>query len=138
MFKNASIMEIVTVSAVAIVIAMMFKLNGDNRKLSAENGRLEEQAAELNTKNDGMAKSLQTLTSEMQSMNKLASDEARRRAAAEMKQQKLQEEVKDALKNNKCSFELIPDGAVIGLRKAADSARGSDSKASADTSQSAN
>ena len=135
MFKNASIMEIVTVSAVAIVIAMMLKLNGDNRKLSEENGRLEGQTAELNTKNDGMAKSLQTLTVEIQSMNKLAADETRRRAAAEMKQQKLQEEVKDALKNNKCSFELIPDGAVIGVRRAADSARGGDSKTGTNTSQ---
>lgn len=102
MFKNTSAMEIITVAAVAIAIALMLKLTGDNRKLSAENGRLEEQTAELNAKNDGMSKSLQTLTSEVQSMNKLASDEARRRAAAEMKSQRLNEEVKDALKNNKC------------------------------------
>lgn len=138
MFKNTSAMEIITVAAVAIAIALMLKLTGDNRKLSAENGRLEEQTTELNTKNDGMAKSLQTLTSEVQSMNKLAADEARRRAAAEMKSQRLNEEVKDALKNNKCSFELLPDGAVIGLRKAADSARGSDSKASTNPGQPVN
>lgn len=135
MLKNTSPMEIITIVAVAIVIAMMFKLSGDNKKLSEENGRLEEQTAELNSKNDGMAKSLTKLTGEIQSMNKLAADEARRRAAAEMKSQRLNEEVKDALKGNRCAVELIPERAVIGVREAAASARGAGSTTGANTAQ---
>lgn len=135
MLKNTSPMEVVTIVAVAIVIAMMFKLSGDNKKLSEENGRLEQQTAELNSKNDGMAKSLTKLAGEIQSMNKLAADESRRRAAAEMKSQRLNEEVKDALKGNRCAVELIPERAVIGVREAAKSARSGGSQTGADTSQ---
>ncbi|EAZ3751523.1 hypothetical protein B9H72_22915 [Salmonella enterica] len=72
---------------------------------------------------DDLANTLQNLADRVGDMNKLVDKEARRRSAAEMKSQRLQEEVKDALKNNKCSIELIPDSVVDQLRRQADSVR---------------
>lgn len=136
MLKNTSIGEIVTIGAISVVVILMLRLGADNRKLSEENGRLAEQSAELSTKNDGLAESLSTLSNEVMAMNKLVATESRRRAAAEMKSQKLQEEVKDALKDNQCAREPVPAGAVNGVRKAADSARSHKGKKSSHTRES--
>ena len=136
MLKNTSLGEVITIGAIVLVIVLVFRLGADNKKLSEENGRLAEQAGELSQKNDDLAVSLQTLSDEVKAMNKIVATESRRRAAAEMKSQKLQEEVKDALKDNRCAREPIPDDAVVGLREAADSARGGKSKKPRSTSKS--
>ncbi|MFZ4835778.1 DUF2570 domain-containing protein [Rouxiella sp. Mn2063] len=128
MLKNTSLGEVITIGAIAIVVILTLRLGADNRKLSEENGRLAEQSAELSHKNDGLAESLSTLSNEVQLMNKLVATESKRRAAAEMKSQKLQEEVKGALKDNQCAREPVPSDAVNGVRKAADSARSHKSK----------
>ena len=107
----------------AIIIGFIVKLGTDNRQLKISNAALITEAGQLHSKNDDLANTLQNLADRVGDMNKLVDKEARRRSAAEMKSQHLQEEVKDALKNNKCSIELIPDSVVDQLRRQADSVR---------------
>lgn len=135
MLKKLPLGEIITIAAIAIVIILTVRLASDNRKLSEDNGRLSEQMKEIVSKNDSLSSSLNSLIGEVSAMNKIVETESKRRAAAEMKSQRLQEEVKSALKDNKCSIELIPSDAVIGVRKAADSARGGKGSGAADTSK---
>ncbi|HGH4619182.1 TPA: DUF2570 domain-containing protein [Enterobacter cloacae] len=107
----------------AIIIGFIVKLGTDNRQLRISNAALVTETKQLNSKNNDLANTLQSLADRVGDMNKLVDKEARRRSAAEMKSQRLQEEVKDALKNNKCSIELIPDSVVDQLRRQADSVR---------------
>ncbi|HCR1905267.1 DUF2570 domain-containing protein [Enterobacter asburiae] len=136
MLKKWPIGEIITIAAIVIVILLTLRLASDNKKLSVDNGKLSEQIKDVGQKNEGLANSIDGLVEQIGVMNKIVATEARRRAAAEMKAQKLQEEVKDALKGNACAVEYIPANAVIGVRKAADSARGHKGKKSADTRKS--
>lgn len=115
----------------AIIIGFIVKLGTDNRQLRISNAALVTEARQLNSKNNDLANTLQNLADRVGDMNKLVDKEARRRSAAEMKSQRLQEEVKDALKNNKCSIELIPDSVIDQLRRQADSVR--NGKSSDDT-----
>ncbi|EHN8849259.1 DUF2570 domain-containing protein [Enterobacter hormaechei] len=107
----------------AIIIGFIVKLGTDNRQLKISNAVLIAEAKQLHSKNNDLANTLQNLADRVGDMNKLVDKESRRRSAAEMKSQRLQEEVKDALKNNKCSIELIPDSVVDQLRRQADSVR---------------
>lgn len=106
-----------------IIIGFIVKLGADNRQLRISNAALISESKQLNTKNEDLATTLQNLADAVTDMNKQVDKEAKRRAAAEMKSQRLQEEVKDALKNNKCSIELVPDSVVDQLRRQADSIR---------------
>lgn len=106
-----------------IIIGFIVKLGADNRQLRISNAALISESKQLNTKNEDLATTLQNLADAVTDMNKQVDKEAKRRAAAEMKSQRLQDEVKDALKNNKCSIELIPDTVVDQLRRQADSIR---------------
>lgn len=137
MFKKLPLGEVITIAAIVIVILLTMKLVSDNKQLGQDNGRLSEQIRDVSSKNDALASSLDSLVAQVAEMNKIVATESKRRAAAEMKSQRLQEEVKSALKDNKCTIELIPDGGVIGLRKAADSARGHKGTNSVDTGKSA-
>lgn len=119
----------------AIIIGFIVKLGTDNRQLRISNASLVNEAKQLNSKNNDLANTLQNLADRVGDMNKLVDKEARRRSAAEMKSQRLQEEVKDALKNNKCSIELIPDSVVDQLRRQADSVRNGKSADDTDTSK---
>lgn len=106
-----------------IIIGFIVKLGADNRQLRISNAALISESKQLNTKNEDLATTLQNLADAVTDMNKQVDKEAKRRAAAEMKSQRLQDEVKDALKNNKCSIELIPDSVVDQLRRQANSIR---------------
>lgn len=106
-----------------IIIGFIVKLGVDNRQLRISNSALISESKQLNVKNEDLATTLQNLADAVTDMNKQVDKEAKRRAAAEMKSQRLQDEVKDALKNNKCSIELIPDSVVDQLRRQADSIR---------------
>lgn len=106
-----------------IIIGFIVKLGADNRQLRISNAALISESKQLNVKNADLATTLQNLADAVTDMNKQVDKEAKRRAAAEMKSQRLQDEVKDALKNNKCSIELIPDSVVDQLRRQADSIR---------------
>lgn len=119
----------------AIIIGFIVKLGTDNRQLRISNAALVTEAKQLNSKNNDLANTLQNLADRVGDMNKLVDKEARRRSAAEMKSQRLQEEVKDALKNNKCSIELIPDSVVDQLRRQADSVRNGKGSVDTDTSK---
>lgn len=116
-----------------IIIGFIAKLGADNRQLRIENSSLVKDNRELNGKNADLANTLQNLADKVGEMNQLVDAESRRRAAAEMKSQRLQEEVKSALKDNKCSVELIPDSVIDQLRRQADSIRGGESTDAADT-----
>ncbi|PQX64855.1 DUF2570 domain-containing protein [Cronobacter sakazakii] len=116
-----------------IIIGFIAKLGADNRQLRIENSSLVKDNRELNGKNADLANTLQNLADKVGEMNQLVDAESRRRAAAEMKSQRLQEEVKSALKDNKCSVELIPDSVIDQLRRQADSIRGSESTDTTDT-----
>ncbi|EQB0486273.1 DUF2570 domain-containing protein [Cronobacter turicensis] len=107
-----------------IIIGFIAKLGADNRQLRIENSSLVKDNRELNGKNADLANTLQNLADKVGEMNQLVDAESRRRAAAEMKSQRLQEEVKSALKDNKCSVELIPDSVIDQLRRQADAIRG--------------
>ncbi|RAY85872.1 DUF2570 domain-containing protein [Enterobacter hormaechei subsp. steigerwaltii] len=120
----------------AIIIGFIVKLGTDNRQLKISNAALIAEAKQLHSKNDDLANTLQNLADRVGDMNKLVDKEARRRSAAEMKSQRLQEEVKDALKNNKCSIELIPDSVVDQLRRQADSVRNGKSANNTDSGKS--
>lgn len=119
----------------AIILGFIAKLGVDNSQLRNRNEQLQKDSRQLSVKNDDLANTLQNLTDAVTEMNKLVGTEAKRRAAAEMKSQKLQEEVKYALKDNRCSIALIPADAVVGVHKAADSARAGKGSDAADTSQ---
>lgn len=119
-----------------IIIGFIVKLGADNRQLRISNAALVESSKKLNVKNNGLASTLQNLTDAVTDMNKIVDKEAKRRAAAEMKSQRLQEEVKDALKNNKCSIELIPDSVVDQLRRQVDSIRSGKDADSSDSGKS--
>ncbi|HBC2001454.1 TPA: DUF2570 domain-containing protein [Citrobacter freundii] len=136
MLKKFPLGEVITIAAIVIVILLTMKLVSDNRQLGQDNGRLSEQIKDVSSKNDALASSLDSLVDQVAEMNKIVAAEAKRRAAAEMKSQRLQEEVKNALKDNKCAIELIPADGVIGVRKAADSARGHKGTNPSDTGKS--
>ncbi|ELY2812084.1 MULTISPECIES: DUF2570 domain-containing protein [Cronobacter] len=116
-----------------IIIGFIAKLGADNRQLRIENNSLVKDNRELNGKNADLANTLQNLADKVGEMNQLVDAESRRRAAAEMKSQRLQEEVKSALKDNKCSVELIPDSVIDQLRRQADSIRGGEGTDTTDT-----
>ncbi|ADZ13654.1 Rz-like spanin [Cronobacter phage ENT47670] len=116
-----------------IIIGFIAKLGADNRQLRIENSSLVKDNRELNGKNADLANTLQNLADKVGEMNQLVDAESRRRAAAEMKSQRLQEEVKSALKDNKCSVELIPDSVIDKLRRQADSIRGVEGTDNTDT-----
>ncbi|PQY12793.1 DUF2570 domain-containing protein [Cronobacter sakazakii] len=116
-----------------IIIGFIAKLGADNRQLRIENSSLVKDNRELNGKNADLANTLQNLADKVGEMNQLVDAESRRRATAEMKSQRLQEEVKSALKDNKCSVELIPDSVIDQLRRQADSIRGGEGTDTTDT-----
>ncbi|EOU9550613.1 DUF2570 domain-containing protein [Cronobacter dublinensis] len=116
-----------------IIIGFIAKLGADNRQLRIENSSLVKDNRELNGKNADLANTLQNLADKVGEMNQLVDAESRRRAAAEMKSQRLQEEVKSALKDNKCSVELIPDSVIDQLRRQSDSIRGGEGTDNTDT-----
>ena len=107
------IKNLIPIIFAAIIVTFLWSLNSENKKLTSDNNELRAEYRRVNSKNDDLANTLGNLTEKIGQANAIASTEARRRAAAEMKNNKLQEEVKDALKNNKCSVELVPD-SVIG------------------------
>ncbi|EBH3060776.1 DUF2570 domain-containing protein [Salmonella enterica] len=107
-----------------IIIGFIVKLGADNRQLRISNASLTEESKQLNVKNNDLATTLQNLTDAVTDMNKLVDKEAKRRAAAEMKSQRLQEEVKAALKDNQCATVLLPDSVVQSLLEQEKSMRG--------------
>lgn len=117
------IKNLIPIIFAAIIVTFLWSLNSENKKLTSDNNELRAEYRRVNSKNDDLANTLGNLTEKIGQANAIASTEARRRAAAEMKNNKLQEEVKDALKNNKHSVELVPDSVISRLLEQANRIR---------------
>lgn len=132
--QNMNVIRIlIPVIFVVIIIGFIAKLGYDNQILTQRNERLRLQNTELMSKNTDLAGTIKTLAAHVGEQNEIVRAETKRRAAAEMKQQGLQDEVKDALRESKPSVMLVPDDVVERLREQADSVRSGKGATSADT-----
>lgn len=117
---------------VVIIIGFIAKLGYDNQILTQRNERLRLQNTELMSKNTDLAGTIKTLAAHVGEQNEIVRAETKRRAAAEMKQQGLQDEVKQVLRDSTCSVVLVPDDVTAKLRDQADSVRSGKGATSAD------
>ena len=106
-----------------IILGFIGKLGYDNTVLTGRNERLRDANVTLSNQNNDLAATLNNLADKVGEQNEIVKTEALRRAAAEMKQQRLQDEVKEALRSNTCSVVTVPDSAADKLREYADSLR---------------
>lgn len=118
---------------VVIIIGFIAKLGYDNQILNQRNERLRQQNSDLMSKNSDLAATIKSLADRVGEQNKIVADETRRRAAAELKQQGLQNEVKQALRESKPSVVLVPDDVVDRMREQADTVRDGKTAPPADT-----
>ena len=136
--QNMNVIRIlIPVIFVVIIIGFIAKLGYDNQILTQRNERLRLQNTELMSKNTDLAGTIKTLAAHVGEQNEIVRAETKRRAAAEMKQQGLQDEVKQVLRDSTCSVVLVPDDVTDKLRDQADSVRSGKGAASADTGKSA-
>ncbi|UPQ70549.1 DUF2570 domain-containing protein [Kluyvera ascorbata] len=118
-----------------IIIGFIAKLGYDNIQLESDNKGLRSDVKQLNKKNDGLAESIKTLAEQAAAQNEIVKTESKRRAAAEMKQQRLQGEIAEMLRGDKCAHVNVPDGVADRLREQTDSIRSSKGEAATDTSK---
>jgi len=118
-----------------IIIGFIAKLGYDNQNLTQRNEKLRTLTSELLSKNNDLAATIKNLADRIGEQNRIVATETKRRAAAEMKQQGLQDEVKDALRDSKPSVMLVPDDVVERLREQADSVRNGTDATPANTSK---
>lgn len=116
-----------------LIIGFIAKLGYDNIQLTSENASLKGDVRQLNKKNDGLAESIKTLAEQVGAQNEIVKAESRRRAAAEIKQQRLQDEVKQALRESQPSVVALPDSVIDRLREKSDSVRSGKSEPPSDT-----
>ncbi len=132
--QNMNVIRIlIPVIFVVIIIGFIAKLGYDNQILTQRNERLRLQNTELMSKNTDLAGTIKTLAAHVGEQNEIVRAETKRRAAAEMKQQGLQDEVKQVLRDSTCSVVLVPDDVTDKLRDQADSVRSGKGATSADT-----
>jgi len=124
---------LIPVIFVVIIIGFIAKLGYDNQILTQRNERLRLQNTELMTKNTDLAGTIKTLAAHVGEQNEIVRAETKRRAAAEMKQQGLQDEVKQVLRDSTCSVVLVPDDVTDKLLEQADSVRSGKGTTAADT-----
>ncbi|NNS07324.1 DUF2570 domain-containing protein [Erwinia sp. JH02] len=118
-----------------IIIGFIAKLGYDNQNLTNRNEKLRELTTELLSKNNDLSATIKNLADRVGEQNQIVAAETKRRAAAEMKQQGLQNEVKQALRDSKPSVVLVPDDVVERLRQQADSVRNGADASPSNTSQ---
>lgn len=118
-----------------IILGFIGKLGYDNTVLTGRNERLRDANTTLSNQNNDLAATLNNLADKVGEQNEIVKTEARRRAAAEMKQQRLQDEVKEALRSNTCSVVAVPDSAADKLRKQAEAVRSGKAAVSTNTSK---
>ncbi|WP_312412286.1 DUF2570 domain-containing protein [Pseudescherichia sp.] len=113
-----------------IICFFLYSLYNTNQQLRLVNeGLVKEDKAKadrienLRSKNDDFANTFANFTKALERTNQIAEDERLRRNLAEQKNQRLQDEIKQALKNNQCSIIPVPDSVVDGLRQQADRVR---------------
>lgn len=131
--QNMNVIRIlIPVIFVVIIIGFIAKLGYDNQILTQRNERLRLQNTELMSKNTDLAGTIKTLAAHVGEQNEIVRAETKRRAAAEMKQQGLQDEVKQVLRDSTCSVVLVPDDVTDKLRDQADSVRSGKGTTAAD------
>lgn len=135
MFNLNTLRLLIPVIFVVIIVGFIAKLGYDNQNLTNRNEKLRSLTNELLSKNNDLAATIKNLAERVGEQNQIVAAETKRRAAAELKQQGLQDEVKDALRESKPSVVLVPDDVVDRLRQQADSVRNGKDASSADTSQ---
>ena len=118
-----------------LIIGFIAKLGYDNIQLESDNNSLRADVRQLNKKNDGLAESVKALADQAVAQNEIVKTESKRRAAAEMKQQRLQDEVKQALRESQPSVVALPDSVIDRLREKSDSVRSGKSETAPDTSK---
>jgi len=132
--QNMNVIRIlIPVIFVVIIIGFIAKLGYDNQILTQRNERLRLQNTELMSKNTDLAGTIKTLAAHVGEQNEIVRAETKRRAAAEMKQQGLQDEVKQVLRDSTCSVVLVPDDVTDKLRDQADSVRSGKGAPATDT-----
>lgn len=92
------------------------QLKRENQALVAEDRAKADRIENLRSKNDYFAETFAKFTQALEQTNQIAREEANRRDAAEKTNQRLQDEIKQALKDNRCSIIPVPDSVVDGLR----------------------
>lgn len=118
-----------------IIIGFIAKLGYDNQNLTQRNEKLRTLTSELLSKNNDLAATIKNLAERIGEQNKIVATETKRRAAAEMKQQGLQGEVKTALRDSTCNVVVVPDDVTDKLREQADSVRNGADTSPANTSK---
>lgn len=118
-----------------IIIGFIAKLGYDNQNLTQRNEKLRTLTNELLSKNNDLAATIKNLAERIGEQNKIVATETKRRAAAEMKQQGLQDEVKTALRDSTCNVVVVPDDVTDKLREQADSVRNGADTSPANTSK---
>lgn len=135
MLNLTAIKSVIPLVFAFLIVGFIAKLGYDNIQLESDNNSLRSDVRQLNKKNDGLAESIKTLADQAVAQNEIVKTESKRRAAAEMKQQRLQDEVKQALRESQPSVVALPDSVIDRLREKSDSVRSGKSETAPDTSK---
>lgn len=130
MLSLSTLRNYIPILFAVIICFFLYSLYNTNQQLRLVNaGLVKEDKAKadrienLRSKNDDFANTFSNFTKALERTNQIAEDERLRRNLAEQKNQRLQDEIKQALKNNQCSIIPVPDSVVDGLRQQADRVR---------------
>lgn len=130
MLSLSTLRNYIPILFAVIICFFLYSLYNTNQQLRLVNeGLVKEDKAKANrienlrSKNDDFANTFANFTKALERTNQIAEDERLRRNLAEQKNQRLQDEIKQALKNNQCSIIPVPDSVVDGLRQQADRVR---------------
>ncbi|WNP36234.1 DUF2570 domain-containing protein [Enterobacter kobei] len=134
MLSLSTLRNYIPILFAVIICFFLYSLYNTNQQLRLVNAGLEKEdkakadrIENLRSKNDDFAKTFDNFTKALERTNQIAEDERMRRNLAEQKNQRLQDEIKQALKNNQCSIIPVPDSVVDGLRQQADRVRNGES-----------
>lgn len=134
-FSLQTLRNYIPILFAVIICFFLYSLYKTNQQLEQDNKAKNERIENLRSKNDDFANTFANFTKALEQTNQIATDEARRRQEAERVNQELQDEIKAALKDNRCSIIPVPESAVDSLRQQADRVRGGQGAASSSASK---
>jgi len=144
MLSLSTLRNYIPILFAVIICFFLYSLYNTNQQLKLVNaGLVKEDKAKadrienLRSKNDDFANTFANFTKALERTNQIAEDERMRRNLAEQKNQRLQDEIKQALKNNQCSIIPVPDSVVDGLRQQADRVRNGEGTSNTNSDKSA-
>lgn len=117
------IKSLVSVLAIVLVWLAFATMGAKIKSLIDENDYLRDKANRLSLENNKLSSNITKLGLQAQELNSLVAKESERKVRAQAKSAELRRQAKYALKNNKCSYEPIPDSVTDELRKEADRIR---------------